>query len=100
MAEGSKRYLIVDAWKESDESDVHRCVISSTWCRMNQVFFYWPPKLDKLGLYKATRKHQVPDEDTWEMYNMKVKKTFGEKSNFLKLLFQFQLKIILSIQCR
>lgn len=78
-----KRFLIVGAWKKSpdgNQSDVHRCVISSTWCRMNQEIFYWPPALDKIGLYKTTRRHETPDEDTLEMYHMTMKKSFGEKT--------------------
>ena len=93
-----KTFLIVDAWESGDKSDLHRCVISSVWCRNNRKFCYWPNNvnLDKLSLYKLLRKHTVPDEDKWEMYEINIKQSYG-MPNTLSLLFSLIFNNILKL---
>ncbi|KAK4030749.1 hypothetical protein OUZ56_024088 [Daphnia magna] len=55
---------------------------------------YWPShidKLDKLGLYKRVRKHSVPDEEKWELYQINIKQTYDDLNKSyaaLKLYFK------------
>ncbi len=78
-----KEFLIVDSWLLEDRSDVHRAVISSVWCTNNNQFCYWPShlsNLDKVGLYKILKKHEVPDDQQWELYNIKIKRSYSKYS--------------------
>ena len=75
MNENQKSFLIVDAWLKPDKSEIHRCVVSSTWCRNDYELCYWPTHLalDKVSLYKLLRRHSTPDENQWEMFEIKKK---------------------------
>ena len=92
--------LDADCWIEEDKSDVHRAVISSVWCTNNNEFCYWLThlsKLDKVGLYKILKRHQVPDEEKWGLFNINIKRSYSNCFANSIFCFKFQSTIVLNL---
>ena len=95
-----KEFHIADCWIEEDKSDVHHAVISSVWCTNNNEFCYWLThlsKLDKVGLYKILKRHQVPDEEKWGLFNINIKRSYSNCFANSIFCFKFQSTIVLNL---